>query len=207
MVIGLITPWNKVAHRIKITPRSDVRPWLTTYIKLKLSNTLSQRRSRWLSYCFSFSLVFFFTFSRKKMIIRKKFWSAAVALSIRYRCGRSITATCRIKTAAHIRANCEAACELHVIDSSSFYSNSFVSGLNVVLNVRRGVPGMSLAEGKIFSCICRVSARSSSAVMGSSRASRIVWQAATAFLPITDDFTSQVYCFPKRSQISWKDTV
>lgn len=69
------------------------------------------------------------------------------------------------------------------------------------------LPGRSLAEGKTLSWICLLSLRSSSAVMGRSKVSRIIWQASSAFLPITSDFTAHVYCFLKRSHISWKATV
>lgn len=69
------------------------------------------------------------------------------------------------------------------------------------------IPGKSLAEGNKRSCIWTLSVRSSAASSGSSRASRIIWQASNAPRPITDDFTAQVYVLPKRSQISWKDSV
>lgn len=69
------------------------------------------------------------------------------------------------------------------------------------------LPGRSLAEGKILSWICLLSLRSSSAVMGRSKMSLIIWQASSAFLPITNDFSAHVYCFWKRSHISWKATV
>ncbi|TNN29679.1 hypothetical protein EYF80_060172 [Liparis tanakae] len=63
-------------------------------------------------------------------------------------------------------------------------------------------PAELVATATGMPCFCR-----SSAVTGSSRASRIIRVASRAFLPMTEAFRSQVYCFPKRSQTSWKDTV
>lgn len=70
-----------------------------------------------------------------------------------------------------------------------------------------GPPGRSWAEGKICSWMLLLSDSSSSALMGSSSASRMTCAASSAFFPITEDLTAQVYCFPKRWQICWKDWV
>lgn len=69
------------------------------------------------------------------------------------------------------------------------------------------VPGIREAEGKRRSWIALLSSSNSSPVMGSSRESRIIVAASSAFFPITVDLISQVYVFSNRSQISWKDTV